>query len=104
VASFVDPGNDDSDQTLGHVFVIADLKDDGTYRPTFSHAFSGTTANAEYRAYLNHLDLTGDGVQEILLEARLRGSGTYVTALSYRNGGWQEVYRSRSGWCLDQQN
>jgi hypothetical protein len=103
VASFVDPGNDDnSDQTLGHVFVIADRKEDGSYRPTFSHAFSGTTANAEYRAYLNHLDLTGDGVQEILLEARLGGSGTYVTALSYQNGGWQEIYRSRSGWCLDQ--
>jgi hypothetical protein len=103
IASFVDPGSETSDdnQTLGHVFVIADRQGDGSYRPTFSHAFSGSAANAEYRAYLNHLDLTGDGVQEILLEARLGGSGTYVTALGYQNGGWQEIYRSRSGWCLD---
>jgi hypothetical protein len=103
VASFIDPGSESLDEstTRGHIFVIADRQGDGSYAPTFSHAFSGSTANAEYRVYLNHLDLTGDGVQEILVEARQVGGGASVTALSYHNGGWQEVFRSRSGWCLD---
>ena len=103
VASFIDPGSESLDEgtTRGHIFVIADRQGDGSYAPTFSHAFSGSTANAEYRVYLNHLDLTGDGVQEILVEARQVGGGASVTALSYQNGQWQEVFRSRSGWCLD---
>jgi hypothetical protein len=103
VASFIDPGSENFDEstTRGHIFVIADRQADGSYAPTFSHAFSGSTANAEYRVYLNHLDLTGDGVQEIMVEARQVGGGASVTALSYQNGEWQEVFRSRSGWCLD---
>ena len=103
VASFIDPGSEGMDEgvTRGHIFVIADRKADGAYVPTFSHAFSGSTSNSEYRVYLNHLDLTGDGVQEILVEARQVGGGAAVTALSYQNGEWQEVFRSRSGWCLD---
>lgn len=103
VASFIDPGSESLDEgaSRGHIFVIADRKGDGTYAPTFSHAFSGSTTNAEYRVYLNHLDLTGDGVQEILVEARQVGGGASVTALSYQNGEWEEVFRSRSGWCLD---
>lgn len=103
VASFIDAGSESLDEgtTRGHIFVIADRQGDGSYAPTFSHAFSGSTSNAEYRVYLNHLDLTGDGVQEILVEARQVGGGASVTALSYQNGEWQEVFRSRSGWCLD---
>ena len=103
VASFIDAGSESSDEgtTRGHIFVIADRQADGSYAPTFSHAFSGSTSNSEYRVYLNHLDLTGDGVQEILVEARQVGGGASVTALSYQNGAWHEVFRSRSGWCLD---
>jgi len=106
VASFIDSGSEALDEgtTRGHIFVIADRQGNGTYAPTFSHAFSGSTSNAEYRVYLNHLDLTGDGVQEILVEARQVGGGASVTALGYRNGEWQEVFRSRSGWCLDGAN
>jgi hypothetical protein len=103
IASFIDPagGSGEAGQTRGHVFVVADVREDGAYVPTFSHAFAGSTANAEYRIYLNHLDLTGDGIQEIVLEARLTGGGAYVAVLSYLNGGWQETFQSRSDWCLD---
>ncbi len=103
VASFIDSRSEALDEgtTRGHIFVIADRQASGSYAPTFSHAFGGSTSNAEYRVYLNHLDLTGDGVQEILVEARQVGGGASVTALSYRNGEWEEVFRSRSGWCLD---
>jgi hypothetical protein len=104
IASFIDPtgGTGEDGESLGHVFVIADVREDGAYVPTFSHAFAGSTAGAEYRIYLNHLDLTGDGIQELVLEARLTRGGSYVAVLSYQNGGWQETFQSRSNWCLDE--
>jgi hypothetical protein len=101
VASFIDGGSDGDDSQSRHIFVIGDRKGDGEYSPTFSHAFAAATDNDEYRVYLNHLDLTGDGLQEILVEARQVGGGAAVTVLSYQGGSWVEVFRSRSGWCLD---
>ena len=103
IASFIDGGSDGADDAAQsrHIFVIADRKNGGEYTPTFSHAFAAATDSDEYRVYLNHLDLTGDGMQEILVEARQVGGGASVTVLSYQNGGWTEVFRSRSGWCLD---
>ena len=102
VASFIDGGSEATDDAQSrHIFVIGDRKDGGEYTATFSHAFAAATDNDEYRVYLNHLDLTGDGVQEILVEARQVGGGAAVTVLSHRGGEWVEVFRSRSGWCLD---
>ena len=102
VASFIDGGSEGGDDSQSrHIFVIADKKNGSEYAPTFSHAFAAATDNDEYRVYLNHLDLTGDGMQEILVEARQVGGGAAVTVLSYQNGAWAEVFRSRSGWCLD---
>ena len=90
IASFIDPAGSTGEdgQTRGHVFVVADASENGVYVPTFSHAFAGSTIDAEYRVYLNHLDLTGDGLQEIVLEARPTSGGTYVSVLSHSNGSW----------------
>ena len=102
IASFIDSGSEGADEAqTRHIFVIGDSKDGEGYAPTFSHAFAAATDDDEYRIYLNHLDLTGDGVQEILVEARHVGGGAAVAVLGYQNGGWVEVFRSRSGWCLD---
>ena len=103
IASFIDRqgGEGEDGRTEGHVFVIADVGPDGGYTPTFSHAFRGSTQNAEYRIYLNHIDLTGDRVHEIVVEGRLTAGGSYIGILGHENGGWREIFRSRSGWCLD---
>ncbi len=102
IASFIDGGSESTDDSqTRHIFVIADRKDGGEYAATFSHAFAAATDNDEYRIYLNHLDLTGDGIQEILVEARQVGGGAAVTVLRYQGDEWVEVFRSRSGWCLD---
>jgi hypothetical protein len=102
IASFVDAGSEGADEAQSrHIFVIGDSKDGAPYAPTFSHAFAAATDDDEYRIYLNHLDLTGDGVQEIVVEARQVGGGAAVAVLGYQNGSWVEVFRSRSGWCLD---
>ena len=45
--------------------------------------------------------MTGDGVDEILLEGWQFGGDTFLTVLGWKNGKWGEVYRARSNWCLD---
>ena len=103
IASFIDRQGEggEGEQTLGHVFAVADVGTDGAYTPTYAHSFAGSTSNAQYRVYLNHLDLTGDGVQELIVEARLTSGGSYVAVLGYRDGSWQEIFQSRPDWCLD---
>jgi hypothetical protein len=89
-----------SDGTTTHVFTIADRTAAG-YEATYMHAVKGAAASAEYRRYIDHLDLTGDGVDEILLEGWQYGGDTQVLVLAFRSGRWTEIFRGRSNWCLD---
>ena len=103
IASFIDPGaqgDASGDSQAAHVFVIAD-RSGADYSPTFSHAVNGPANGAEYRRYVDHLDFTGDGVSEIVLEAWQYGGDTQLLILSWRNGRWEEIYRGRPSWCLD---
>lgn len=82
------------------ILIVAD--DDGTgYTPTFSHAVNGDAARAEYRSYLDHLDLTGSGVDQILLDGWHFGSEAALHILVWRSGTWRDVFVGRSSWCLD---
>lgn len=103
VASFIDPRGGDVQMGRGNttnVLIIAD--DDGTgYRPTFSHAVNGDASKAEYRSYLDHLDLTGSGVDQILLDGWHFGSEAALHVLAWRNGTWRDVFVGRSSWCVD---
>ncbi|HET7583900.1 MAG TPA: hypothetical protein VFK13_03280 [Gemmatimonadaceae bacterium] len=105
VASFIDPAAANPTSTTertAHVLVIAEREPDGTYRPAFTHVVHGPLANAEFRRYVDHLDIDGDGVDEIFLEGwRFRGD-TFLIALRYEGDTWREVFRSRSNWCLDE--
>jgi hypothetical protein len=83
-----------------HVFAIADKTDAG-YTQSFAHAANGPAATAEYRRYIDHLDMTGDGVDEIILEGWKSGGDTFLSILGYQDGQWSEVFRGRSSWCLD---
>lgn len=100
VASFLAPGASDGagDGTARHVFAIADRSGD-RYAATFAHAVNAPSANASYRRYVDHLDVTGDGIDEIILEGWQDGD-TYLLVLGYRKGRWDEVYRGRSSWCV----
>ena len=51
---------------------------------------SGT---AEFRRYIDHLDINGDGIDEIVLEGWQFAGETYVSVLGYANGEWSEVFR-----------
>lgn len=102
VVSFVDPGADDGQQgaRTAHVFAIADRKG-GEYAPSFEHSVSGSAAGAEYYRFLDHLDVTGDGVDEIFLERWQNDGDTYLVVMGFTGGRWQEIFRGRPSWCLD---
>lgn len=106
VASYLAPPSlhsesETSGKTVVHVFALADARPDG-YALTFRHAVNGPAGNAEYRRYLDHLDLDGDGVDEIILQGWRRAGDTFIEVLAFRGGQWTPVFRGRESWCLDE--
>lgn len=99
IASFLDPEASDRTGYTSHVFALADDAGAG-YQPTLKHTTSGVVAAAEFRRYIDHLDLNGDGIDEIVLEGWQFAGETFVSVLGYANGEWGEVFRGRSSWCL----
>ena len=104
VASYVDPGAEMSSASEGrtaHVFAIGDRDATGGYQTSFTHTVNGPVTSAEYRRFVDHLDIDGDGVDEIILEGWEYGGETFLSVLTYSSGRWRESYRARSSWCLD---
>lgn len=104
VASFIDPSASEgtSEGLARHVFAIADRSGD-RYAATFTHSVNGPASNATYRRYVDHLDVTGDGIDEIVLEGWQTGGDTYLMVLGFRGGRWEEVFRGRSSWCIEKE-
>jgi hypothetical protein len=83
-----------------HVFVIGDYVEDAKgYVQSFAHVPHADAR--EYRRLIDHLDLTGDGVDEIVLEGWHTGGDSYLVFLQYHGGHWREVARSATSWCAD---
>ena len=74
----------------------------GKYHATFSHRINGPLAAAAFRRYFDHLDIDSDGVEEIVLQGWQFGGDTFLSVLGWREGKWQEIYRTRANWCLDE--
>lgn len=106
VVSYIDPNAEEAaahgDET-SYLFAIAD-KVGADYAPSFSQAVNGPAAHAQYRRYVDHLDIDGDGVDEIVLEGWQYGGDTYPMIMRYKDGHWREIYRGASNWCLDPQS
>jgi hypothetical protein len=81
-----------------HLFVLADITA-GRYTPTFVH--SADDSIPEFRRYIDHADITGDGVDELLLEGWKNGGDSFLLFLRYTNGKWREMARGESSWCAD---
>jgi hypothetical protein len=81
-----------------HVFVIADSTANG-YDATFVHAAKDSIP--ELRRLIDHVDLTGDGVDEIVLEGWRSGGDTYLVIMKYEGGRWHEAARGGTSWCAD---
>lgn len=84
-----------------HIFLIADRGPTGEYGVTYRHQTDAALGVAEFRRFIDHLDLTGDGVDELVLEGWKFGGKTWLLVLQYRDGKWNEIFRSRADWCLD---
>jgi hypothetical protein len=84
-----------------HIFLIADRKGDMEYHVTYKHTANGPLGSAEFRWFLDHLDLTGDGIDELVLEGWRYGGKTWISILGWQEGEWKEIFHSRPSWCLD---
>lgn len=105
IATFIDRRSDEqssSGERTVHVFAIADRPPGAPgYQPTFVHTLSGDASTGNFKRYVDHLDVTGDGQTEIVVEAWQYGGDTHLAFLQYRNGAWADVFRARPSWCLD---
>jgi hypothetical protein len=88
--------------TTRHLFMVADQDPSGAWVATFVHRVAGRLRDAEFRRYVDHLDLTGDGVDELIVEGWRYGGDTWLEVLGYDQGRWREVFRSQTNWCLDE--
>ena len=55
----------------------------------------------EFRRLIDHADITGDGVDELLLEGWENGGDSYLLFLRFTNGKWREMARGATSWCAD---
>jgi len=103
LVSFIDPGAGDVAPGAGHtshLFVLAD-KPGAAYEATYRHSASGDARAVEFRRVVDHLDLNGDGIDEIILEAWRYAAQNDLVVLSFKAGQWHEAVRVKQNWCLD---
>lgn len=83
-----------------HFFLIADgTGTNGGYAPSFTH--TGRDSVPEFRRLIDHADIDGDGVDEIVLEGWRNGGDSYLVVMHFVNGRWHEVARGATSWCAD---
>jgi hypothetical protein len=82
-----------------HVFMLADANSAGVYDATYVHTAKDSVP--EFRRLIDHADLTGDGVDEIVLEGWRTGGDTYLVIMKFDAGRWHEVARGGTSWCVD---
>jgi hypothetical protein len=82
------------------LLLFADVGEFG-YHPTYRFYQTTTGFSPEFRRYIDHLDLDGDGADEVIVEASLVNVGTAYNVLQFSNGRWFDRYRSDPNWCLD---
>lgn len=82
-----------------HVFMLADSSSTGGYDASFVHTAKDSVP--EFRRLIDHVDLTGDGVDEIVLEGWRAGGDTYLVIMKYDAGRWHEAARGGTSWCAD---
>jgi hypothetical protein len=105
VANQVDPNAGDQGPGAGHTthfLVLGDNPDGKGYQVTYKHFASGEARTVEFQRMLDHLDLTGDGTDELFLESWRYAGTNELVVLSRANGKWHEALRVPQAWCLKQ--
>lgn len=102
LASYVDPLGGDAGPGAGHTSTILALAEDsaGTPAISFRHTASGESRSVTFLRLVNHADLDGDGVAELLLESWRYAAIPDLVLLKYREGRWRETFRVSMDWCV----
>lgn len=103
LATFVDPEAGDAGPGAGHTVSLLALAEEtgGSLTTSYQHVAQGEARGVEFRRLVNHADLDGDGVDEILLEAWHYAATPEFVVLKYTAGKWNESFRVSQNWCLD---
>lgn len=101
VATYIDPsaGDDKEKGPLRHVLVVAD-EVNGKYVPTYRNVLANAGKKDPLERYIDRLDLTGDGVTEIVLEEWTLAGGSRPVVLQWKGGKWEQAWKGRDDWCL----
>lgn len=105
VANQVDADAGDAGPGAGHTthfLVLGDDLDGKGYQVTYKHLESGEARVVEFQRLLDHLDLTGDGTDEIFVESWRYGGTNDLLVLTRANGKWHETLRVPQKWCVNQ--
>lgn len=98
-AAYVERGAESSPHPR-HLFILADSAGTtGDYASSFTYLAKDSVP--EFRRVIDHVDLTGDGVDEIVLEGWRNGGDSFLVVMKYASGKWREIARSANSWCAD---
>ncbi len=103
VASQVDANGGDAGPGAGHTthfLVLGDDLDGTGYKVSYQHFESGEARTVEFQRLLDHLDITGDGTDEVFLESWRYASDNDLVVLSRSSGKWHELLRVKQQWCV----
>ena len=102
-ATVIDPEAGDLGPGAGHTNHLFLLADDsaGRWRPSLQRVAAGEARTVEFWRLLDHLDVDGDGSDELLVEAWRYGADNDLLILSKRGAAWREVLRLPQRWCGD---
>lgn len=103
LATYIDPEGGDAGAGTGHTVQLTALAEDsaGVLSASYQQVSSGEARTVRFQRLVNHADLDGDGVDEILLEEWQYAQVPEVAVLKYAQGKWRPVFRVSQNWCLD---
>jgi len=103
VASQVNADGGDEGPGAGHTthfLLLGDDADGKGYQLSYRHLQSGDVKTVEFQRLLDHLDITGDGTDEVFLESWRYASDNDLVVLSRSSGNWHELLRVKQQWCV----
>ncbi len=103
VASQIDANAGDTGPGAGHTthfLIFGDDLDGKGYQVSYRHLESGEARTVEFQRLLDHLDLTGDGTDEVFLESWRYAGTNDLVVLSRASGKWHETLRVPQAWCV----
>jgi hypothetical protein len=103
MGNYIDPEAGDAGPGAGATASVLILAEDSarTMIVTYRHVASGASRSVEFQRLVNHADLDGDGIDEMILEAWHYAQVPELVVLKRLRVRWTEAFRVSENWCLD---